>query len=218
METDEKQVNEKKEAVLRAAIEEFSQKSYVEVKTDVIVKKCGISKGLLFHYYGSKKELYLQCLNRALQTLTKKMQPSQDMEPTQNTETSLENFYHILFMVMDQKIRLCMECGAETHFVNMASRETAAEVEEEKNRIIGKYMAQVYLESEAVMKKAVKALPMKKNKDDGKIAEGLSLYCKTIINKYLIVYQNTPDDFFENIETVKAEIKEYIDIMLYGIL
>lgn len=49
---------EKRERVINAALKEFS-KGYMVANTDVIVKEAGISKGLLFHYFGSKRGLFL---------------------------------------------------------------------------------------------------------------------------------------------------------------
>jgi TetR/AcrR family transcriptional regulator len=49
---------EKRERVIDAALKEFSQ-GYTTASTDDIVKEAGISKGLLFHYFGSKRGLLL---------------------------------------------------------------------------------------------------------------------------------------------------------------
>lgn len=49
---------EKRERVINAALKEFS-KGYMAANTDVIVKEAGISKGLIFHYFGSKRGLFL---------------------------------------------------------------------------------------------------------------------------------------------------------------
>lgn len=48
---------EKRERIFNAAITEFS-KGFKNASTDVIVREAGISKGLLFHYFGTKRELY----------------------------------------------------------------------------------------------------------------------------------------------------------------
>ena len=48
--------HEKRERVLTAALSEFA-KGYKQASTDAIVKSAGISKGLLFHYFGTKKDL-----------------------------------------------------------------------------------------------------------------------------------------------------------------
>jgi TetR/AcrR family transcriptional regulator len=50
---------EKQDRIINAAIKEFAQKGYDRASTNEIVKDAEISKGLLFHYFGNKKQLYL---------------------------------------------------------------------------------------------------------------------------------------------------------------
>lgn len=50
---------EKQDRIINAAIKEFAQKGYDNASTNEIVKEAGISKGLLFHYFGNKKKMYL---------------------------------------------------------------------------------------------------------------------------------------------------------------
>ncbi len=47
---------EKRQRIINAAIDEF-MKGYCKANTDIIVNNAGISKGLLFHYFGTKKKL-----------------------------------------------------------------------------------------------------------------------------------------------------------------
>lgn len=49
----------RRDAVLNAALKEFSQQGYDNASTNVIAKEAGISKALMFHYVSSKKELFL---------------------------------------------------------------------------------------------------------------------------------------------------------------
>ena len=48
---------EKRNRIMNAAFKEFN-KGYKKASTDSIVREAGISKGLLFHYFGSKENLY----------------------------------------------------------------------------------------------------------------------------------------------------------------
>ncbi len=57
---------EKRERIINAALEEFAQKGYKNASTNEIVKKANISKGLLFHYFSSKKSLYMFLFDYAL--------------------------------------------------------------------------------------------------------------------------------------------------------
>lgn len=49
---------EKQDRILNAALKEFSLRGYQNASTNEIVKEAGISKGLLFHYFNNKKDLY----------------------------------------------------------------------------------------------------------------------------------------------------------------
>jgi TetR/AcrR family transcriptional regulator len=49
---------EKRDRIINAAIKEFAQKGYDSASTNEIVKEAGISKGLIFHYFQSKKQLF----------------------------------------------------------------------------------------------------------------------------------------------------------------
>lgn len=48
---------EKRDRILNAAMKEFN-KGFKNAHTDEIVHEAGISKGLLFHYFGNKENLY----------------------------------------------------------------------------------------------------------------------------------------------------------------
>lgn len=49
----------KREKIINAAMAEFALRGYEKASTNEIVKKAGISKGLLFHYFRNKKQLFL---------------------------------------------------------------------------------------------------------------------------------------------------------------
>ncbi|MCK8061577.1 MULTISPECIES: TetR/AcrR family transcriptional regulator [unclassified Fusibacter] len=49
---------EKRDRIVNAALKEFSVNTFKKASTNNIVKEAGVSKGLLYHYFHSKKELY----------------------------------------------------------------------------------------------------------------------------------------------------------------
>lgn len=50
---------EKQERILNAAAKEFAHNGFADASTNTIVKDADISKGLLFHYFKNKKQLFL---------------------------------------------------------------------------------------------------------------------------------------------------------------
>lgn len=51
--------NNRRENIFKSSLEEFASVGYDRANTNHICEMAGVSKGLLFHYYGSKKQLYL---------------------------------------------------------------------------------------------------------------------------------------------------------------
>lgn len=48
----------RRDNIINSAMKEFSKNTFQKASTNVIVAEAGISKGLLFHYFGTKDNLY----------------------------------------------------------------------------------------------------------------------------------------------------------------
>ncbi|WP_235439744.1 TetR/AcrR family transcriptional regulator [Paenibacillus sp. DMB20] len=62
---------EKRERIINAAIKEFARNGYDKASTNEIIKEAEISKGSLFNYFNSKKELYLFLLEYLVEVIDK---------------------------------------------------------------------------------------------------------------------------------------------------
>lgn len=60
---------EKKERIINAAIKEFVQSGFEKASTNKIVEEARISKGSLFNYFSSKKDLYLFLIDYGVQVI-----------------------------------------------------------------------------------------------------------------------------------------------------
>ncbi|NLY95005.1 MAG: TetR/AcrR family transcriptional regulator [Myxococcales bacterium] len=66
------QVDERRTQLLDLAIQLFGGRSYEDISIDEFAKKGGISKGLLYHYFPSKRALYVAAVGRAAEQLLEK--------------------------------------------------------------------------------------------------------------------------------------------------
>jgi TetR/AcrR family transcriptional regulator len=73
---------QKQERILNAAINEFAQKGYKNASTNEIVKEAGISKGLIFHYFKSKKDLYFFLYDYLMEMLSDEFYKKLDLSET----------------------------------------------------------------------------------------------------------------------------------------
>lgn len=60
---------EKQQIIINAAIGEFVQSGFDKASTNMIVKKAYISKGSLFNYFTSKKDLYIYLIDYGVQLI-----------------------------------------------------------------------------------------------------------------------------------------------------
>ncbi|QQK75333.1 TetR/AcrR family transcriptional regulator [Salicibibacter cibarius] len=56
----------KQKRILNAAMKEFAEKGYEQASTNKIIKDAGIGKGMLFHYFNNKKDLYEYLVDYAI--------------------------------------------------------------------------------------------------------------------------------------------------------
>ena len=59
--------------ILQAAMEEFGTHIYSDVTIDNICSRHGISKGMMYHYYSGKDDLFLLCAREMFQALKEHM-------------------------------------------------------------------------------------------------------------------------------------------------
>lgn len=62
---------EKQERIVNAATKEFAKKGFDAASTNEIVREANIGKGMLFHYFNSKKELFLFLYDYSLEVVRK---------------------------------------------------------------------------------------------------------------------------------------------------
>lgn len=114
---------EKRNKIINSAIDEFAKLPYEKASTNNIVKNAGISKGLLFHYFGNKKDLYDKVVEFVLQTLLEQISAQIDWNETDIFERIKQT---VIF-----KIKLGQKYPKMFDFVfNMLSNSNAKSVEE----------------------------------------------------------------------------------------
>lgn len=64
---------EKRDNIINSAMKEFSKNTFQKASTNIIVEEAGISKGLLFHYFGTKDKLYKYLEYFSIKVITEKI-------------------------------------------------------------------------------------------------------------------------------------------------
>ena len=68
----------RREQLLEIALEQFLARDYEDVSVDEIAKLAGVSHGLVFQYFGSKKDLYIASVRRCYRRTLEVMQAASE--------------------------------------------------------------------------------------------------------------------------------------------
>lgn len=118
---------EKQRNIINAALREFSIHSYDTASTNKIVKEAGISKGILFHYFGNKKNLYLYLYEYVLDTYA-----AATFETLDLAELDIFKRFRQLFSLQRN---LVQQNPAFFNFINMVSIERSVAVANELEQL-----------------------------------------------------------------------------------
>ena len=84
-----------KEEIYQAALEEFGTLGYDKVTMERICGSHGISKGMMYHYYANKDELFLLCVERTFADLEVHVERNMGELDGQEFLNSIKNFFMI---------------------------------------------------------------------------------------------------------------------------
>jgi AcrR family transcriptional regulator len=62
-------VDVRREQLLDAGVELFAERPYEDVSIDEIAAACGVSRGLLYHYFGGKRDFFVASIRHASERL-----------------------------------------------------------------------------------------------------------------------------------------------------
>ncbi|MBP0964107.1 MAG: TetR/AcrR family transcriptional regulator [Oscillospiraceae bacterium] len=120
---------ERRDAIINAAMHIFAKYDYKKASTDEIASLAGISKGLIFHYFGSKKGLYLFLYDYAANFIMGEMRKFGD--------TSETDFFKIIVNSQTCKLSMLAKHPDCMTFIIKAFYEDSPEVKSEIDTTFG---------------------------------------------------------------------------------
>ena len=91
----------KKTRIIKACIDEFCENGYEKSSTENIIKRAGISKGGLYEYIDSKKELYLYIVNYTYEKLYSYLREKVNIEYSPLPNDILDRFKAVSDIAID---------------------------------------------------------------------------------------------------------------------
>ena len=198
---------DKKKRIIEASIEEFAKKGYEKASTNNIVKTAGISKGILFHYFGSKKNLYLYIIDYILKYLIEKFYKINEKPSPDIFERLLERGIIKLKLAYEHPLMYELLYKA---FVD-APEELRSELQE-------RYM-KLYVHNAQRFYEGFDTSKFREDVNPQKAIELIMLFLEGLNSKYINTYRNkkiSPEAALAEIEKITEKVREYFEILKKG--
>lgn len=206
----EKLPEEKKKLIIDICVEEFSSHGYAKASTNVITSKANISKGILFHYFKSKKNLYTYIISYVSNFITEKMIESMKEVKADDFFTRLKEFSLV-------RTKIFFQYPNEYNLIIRA----IAEPPDELKREVEKIYLKSYLKLNELKKQLIFSHLNKSQLRDSvsieKAIEFSSLLFDQLSQKYLKLYVGKHDELLNDFSPLTKDIDSYIDLIKYGI-
>lgn len=79
--------------ILQASLKEFGAKKFEKASVTTICDNNNLSKGLVYHYFGSKDEIFLACVDECFDKLSKHLSQNVTIYKNDNNKTIEEYFF-----------------------------------------------------------------------------------------------------------------------------
>lgn len=189
---------EKRERVITAALKEFN-KGYHLANIDEIIKEAGISKGLIFHYFGSKRGLFLFLLKYSAEIMN-----NEYSKVILSSRDFLENVRVVSKLAMEMTFQYPIMFGfvAKAIFVlNEVFPEDLPKDIPNSNRTL----------LQQILKKSDKAL-FRDDIDYDK-AQNIIMWTMNGFSESLLQYGDEVEDYKIHYDQLMKEFEEYVELL-----
>jgi TetR/AcrR family transcriptional regulator len=197
---------EKKKKIIDVCIEEFSRNGYKNASTNNIVKNAEISKGILFHYFGSKKSLYLYVYKYVTDFIAQIFYEKMRDLPS--------DFFERVMELGLLKLKVASEFPVEYKFILDVFLHTPEELKQEVQESYGK----IYGENMELLFKDIDISKFRPGIDSNKAMEVAMFAFDGLSNKYFKQFKSIPmGDIMGELEKSIQDFNEYIEILKNGV-
>lgn len=99
--------------LLRAGERVFTERAYEDVSIEQIAEAAGVSKNLLYHYFGGKRDFYLATIRSATTEILARTAPDLSLEPIPRLRASIDQHLAYVEEHADGYIKLLRGAGGD---------------------------------------------------------------------------------------------------------
>ena len=192
-----------RDRILSVAIREFGTKNYESASVNSICNSGQISKGLFYHNYKNKDELYLQCVSICFEEMTHYLKTH--LQKSDSIQAALKN-------LLEQRQQFFTEnpylANIFFHSILLPPQHLAAALGEIR-KDFDQFCSECYLD-------ILKRLTLRDGITEAMALEYFSVFLK-MFNGYFQEKASENQDFNSLIQAHEGKLSGVLDIFLYGI-
>jgi len=197
--------DEKKNRLLKAALHEFAEQGYDMASTNRITKKAEVSKGLLFHYYKNKKDLYLavldMCINHFLFILNKEL------------KTMPDEIFERIIAINKVKLKMSADQPLMQQLVTSAfidpPEELKGELNSRRSELYARYIPYLYEKTDSSL--------FREGINRQKAVDLVIMVVNSIGDRYVQKLKDTGYNYSKTLKSLIEELESYMDLLKFGI-
>jgi len=194
-----------RQKIMEGALAEFGERNYEQAAVNNICKNNEISKGIIYHYFRDKDELYLVCVQACFNALTSYLMKT-GCEDIGEIEKVLQSYFETRFSFFDQNPYyfniFCDVISNPPGHLKTAITEIKKDFDELNVRMLTKLLSRTTLRNSISTEEVV------------------SYFCR-FQNYFNLEYQKEFEECLDkkNLPKLHEEsCKRFVDILLYGII
>ncbi|WP_313341947.1 TetR/AcrR family transcriptional regulator [Sedimentibacter sp.] len=197
--------NSKRDKILESSLGEFAEYGYDKASTDRISRRAEVSKGLIFHYFGSKENLYMTTMNKCIDDI---------FEEFDSIEFPDTDFISRLMKMMEVKYNFFIKHSQHYKLIVNGFYDSPKKLQEKLKHRYSELKQIGY----AIFVDMIKEMPIKKDISIDEIVSIIASITNVIESKYIYLFTDGTVSFEKSYDIVKEEYLRLINIIMYGIL
>jgi len=196
---------DKKQRILESCILEFADKGYEQASTNIIIKDAKVSKGILFHYFGNKKSLFLYIVEYSIQFLITEFR-KYPIEKSGDIFDRIIEFGMIKLKVTHAHPNISKLL---IHAFYNTPEDIRSEIQDKYKQLTNEFLPTIF--------KDLDASKFRSGVSPAKALEIVLLFLDALQQKYSKEYKGREQDLLSDVDKIMEEYKEYMEVLKHGI-
>lgn len=197
--------NSRKQRILDASLQEFSEYGFEKASTDRICQKAGVSKGLLFHHFGSKDNMFMITMNNCIDDI---------LNEFNSLDFTGVDFISTIMKMMEMKYDFFKKNQMHYKLLMNGFHDSPRKLKKE----LEKRYSEIKQIGSNIFLDMIKKLHLKKDVSIENVVLILASISNIVESKYLPYFTDEITTFEEFYDEAKSEYIKLMNILLYGII